>query len=54
MEPIGIYGKRLVCIGRDGRMYVKRNNLGWFGRWLYRTFLNSITRKMAFSWRLIG
>ena len=36
MEPIGILGKRLVCIGEDGRLYVRRYDLGWFSRWLYR------------------
>ena len=35
MAPIAWYGKRLLCEGRDGRIYLERKNAGWLSRWLF-------------------
>lgn len=37
MIPIGWWGKRLVCEGSDGRLYLRvRSSVTWFTRWWYK------------------
>ena len=38
MRPIAWYGERLLCEGKDGRIYLDKTSGGWLDRWLFKKF----------------